>query len=331
VEKTSPMTMTLTPFLGGRAQAPEPVGPGLRERLAEPQALVWIDVTEPRDEELAVLEAELHLPPLAVEDAREARQRPKIDEYEDCVLLVAYGAHLGDDASDRRLTLHEVAMFVGRQYIVTVRQEPALSGDDLRHRLSGTAGRPMPSSTALAHAVLDRIVDGYYAVTEQVQTRIEDVDAKVWDGIAQSDLTEAFALRRDLVRFRRVVAPLREVLNVMVRREGGVLDDSVDEHLRDLYDHVVTVHEEIEMSRELLAGALEGHLSLVSNRMNEVVLKVSAWAAIIAVPTVIASVYGMNFVHMPELHWALGYPAAVALMLAAALALYITFKRRGWL
>ena len=107
---------------------------------------------------------------------------------------------------------------------------------------------------------------------------------------------------------------MREVLTVMVRREGGVLDDSADEHLRDLYDHSITVYEEIEMSRELLAAALEGHMSVISNRLNSVVLRVSAWAAIIAVPTVIASIYGMNFSHMPELHWRLGYPFALALM-----------------
>ncbi len=116
------------------------------------------------------------------------------------------------------------------------------------------------------------------------------------------------------MRFRRLVAPLRELLTIVVRREHGVFDDAMDEHLRDLYDHVVTVHEEIEMSRDLLASALDGHLSIVSNRMNETVLKVSAWAAIIAVPTVIASIYGMNFVDMPELHWSAGYPGALALM-----------------
>ncbi len=144
-------------------------------------------------------------------------------------------------------------------------------------------------------------------------------------------MSEAFALRRDLARFRRVVAPMREVLTLMVRREGGILDDSIDEDLRDLYDHVITVHEEIEMSRELLAAALEGHMSVVSNRLNEVVLRVSAWAAIIAVPTVIASVYGMNFRHMPELHWSFGYPFALVLMVACAVGLYLAFKRQRWL
>jgi magnesium transporter len=317
------MAITLTPFHDGRAGpsavADEEALGGLRR---DPDVLLWIDVDEATDDDLALLERELQLPQLAVESAREGRQRPKLDTYEDCALLVAYAAHIRERAARKRLALTELSLFVGRRFLVTLRREASPKDDLLRHRLAATTGRPLRSSTALAHAVLDSIVDDYFGVLEDIEERIEDVDRQAYQGLDDQGVAR---------RFRRVVGPLREVLNGMVRRQGSVLDDTVDEHLRDLYDHVVTVYEDIEMTRDLLAGSLEAHLTAVSNRMNEIVLKVSAWAAIIAVPTVIASVYGMNFRHMPELGWSLGYPGALVLMLGAALALYLTFKRKRWI
>lgn len=298
---------------------------------ADPGALVWIDVDQATGAEFAALQRELALPELAVESAREGRQRPKLDAYDDCVLVVAYMARIADRGGRHRLRLDEVSLFVGRGFLLTTRLGKAPEHDPLRHRLTSTDGRPLRSSTALAHAVLDSMVDDYFAVIEDIEERIEDLDEQAYGGLDDAGVRRAFALRRDLVRFRRVVGPLREVLNGMARREGGVLDDAADEQLRDLYDHVVTVYEDLEMARDLLTGDLEAHLSAVSNRMNAIVLKVSAWAAIIAVPTVIASIYGMNFRNMPELHWSVGYPGALALMAAAALGLYVAFRRQHWL
>ena len=300
------------------------------ELAAHPDVLLWVDVTQPSLEELAALETTLALPSLAIEDAREAHQRPKVDHYEGCVVVAAYAAAL-DAPTAPGISFHELQLFVSPRWVVTIRQDPIPDVETIHRRVCTPGGPAKATATTLAYTVLDQVVDSYFIVLEHLQERIEEVDDAVWSHAEDMDLTEAFALRRDLARARRIVAPLREVLTVMVRREGGVLDDSADEHLRDLYDHIVTVHEEIEMSRELLAAALEGHMSVVSNRLNSVVLRVSAWAAIIAVPTVIASIYGMNFDHMPELHWLLGYPFALALMVACAVALYLTFKRQRWL
>jgi magnesium transporter len=299
------------------------------ERVGElanhPEVLLWLDLVEPTVEELDALGAALGLPSRAVEDALEGRQRPKIEHYADCVAVVTYAATSGVDA-DGAVLFEELQLLVSKRWVVTVWRTPSAAADRVRARVLGP-DRPAASdsTTSLAYAVLDEVVDGYFGVLEELQERIERVDETVWAQPDDADLSEAFALRRDLARF------MREVLTVMVRREGGVLDDSIDEDLRDLYDHVITVHEEIEMSRELLSAALEAHMSVVSNRLNEVVLKVSAWAAIIAVPTVIASIYGMNFRDMPELRWAFGYPFAVALMIACAVGLYLTFKRQRWL
>ncbi len=325
------MSITITPFRDGEAEESQDVDQaGLRELRADPDVLLWIDVADPVEGELDTLQRELQLPELAVESVHEGRQRPKIDSYDDCALVVAYEAVMGGNGK-HRLRLSELSLFVGRRFLVTVRAAAPVDQDPLRHRLTATEGRRLRSSTALAHAVLDTTVDAYFVALEDIEQRIETIDRKAYGGLGEADIQRAFGLRRDLVRFRRVVAPLRELLNAMVRREGGVLDDTVDEHLRDLYDHVVTVYEDIEMARDLLAGDLEAHLSAVSNRMNSIVLKVSAWAAIIAAPTVIASIYGMNFVDMPELRWRLGYPAALLLMLGVVVGLFFYFRRKSWL
>ena len=325
------MSITVTVFRDGRAQEPQPFDEQALGRLRDdPDALLWLDDDEPSAEELDTLQRVLDLPELAVESVRDGHQRPKIDTYDDCALVVAYEVGVAD-APHHRLQLTELSLFVGHDFLLSVRSAKAPEDDVLQHRLTTTEGRRLHSSTAMVHALLDTVVDSYFSVLERMEQRIEDIDRKAYGGLGEHDIRRAFTLRRDLVRFRRVVAPLRELLNAMVRREGGVLDDSVDEHLRDLYDHVVTVYEDIEMARDLLAGDLEAHLSAVSNRMNEIVLKVSAWAAIIAAPTVIASIYGMNFIHMPELRWRIGYPGALLLMLGVVLGLYAYFKRRQWL
>ncbi len=312
-----------------RPHAPLPLE-RLGELAAHPETPVWLDVIGPTRDELTALKTALDLPTMAVEDAVEGRQRPKVDHYDGCVVVVMYAAAL-TGAEGGTIALHELELLVSRRWVVTVWQ----GGHDAvrRYRDAFVAAERSSAltTTALAYAILDEVVDSYFDVLEHLQDRIEEVDEAVWSRPDDADLSEAFALRRDLARFRRVVAPMREVLTVAARREGGVLDDSIDERLHDLYDHVITVHEEIEMSRELLATTLEGHMSVVSNRLNEVVLKVSAWAAIIAVPTVIASIYGMNFRDMPELHWGYGYPFALVLMVACAVGLYLTFKRQRWL
>jgi magnesium transporter len=162
---------------------------------------------------------------------------------------------------------------------------------------------------------------------------VEEIEETlVWgDTRRREDLSAAYRVRRDVIYLRRVVAPLREVFNSLVRRDEVLFDHHLDDYFRDLYDHVIRVYEELDTDRDLLAAALEDHLSVVSNRLNGVVLKVSAWAAIIALPTFIASLYGMNFHHIPELSWGFGYGYALILMAATGGLLFAFFKRSGWL
>ena len=297
----------------------------------EPGAFVWVDLPHPHEELLETLQTQFGLHPLAVEDAVHARQRPKIEQYDTFFALVAYAAGMVDG----RLELHEITAYVSRNFAITVRHEEADDLADLRTRLDH-ATEPLTHYAGgfFGYALLDHVVDGYFVALDELQDRVESLEERLVYGADASKgtgLEQAFDARRDVILFRRAVAPLREVLNVLMRRDDEVLAVELDDYVRDLYDHVVRVSEDLDTAHDLISAALEAHLSVVSNAMNEVVLKVSAWAAIIALPTVIASIYGMNFVRMPELRWHYGYPYALALMATSGILLYAFFKRRRWL
>jgi len=301
----------------------------LSDVAGQPGVFVWVELSGSSDDELRSVTATLDLHPLAVEDALHAHQRPKIDTYEDQAFLVAYAASL---KADRRVTLEEISAFVSPRYAVTIGRGKTFESPELRRRLDHALRDTQHPGAVFAYVLLDQVVDDYFEVLDSVQDRIEELeDALVWSRDRDAKLDTAFGVRRDVIYFRRAVAPLREVLNVLLRRDDEIVDNALSPYLRDLYDHVVRVYEELDTGHDLISAALEAHLSLVSTDMNETVLKVSAWAAIIALPTVIASIYGMNFSYMPELRWHLGYPFALALMGGSALALYLYFKRHRWL
>jgi len=219
--------------------------------------------------------------------------------------------------------------------VVTVQQDAGGDAADFGRRLAAVPDNVRLGGAWAAYVLLDGVVDTYFSVLDTVGDTIGDLEERLLQTEAGEDrvqlLRETYDTRRDLVHMRRIVAPLRDVLSVFGRRDELLLGSELDDYFRDLWDHVVTVYDDIDAGRDMLAAALEGHLSVVSNRLNEVVLRVSAWAAIIAVPTFIASVYGMNFTHMPELHWVFGYPMIVALMLVVGFVLFWAFHRKGWL
>lgn len=323
------MTLTTHVFRERRCrQEPLPFHQ-ISDVLATGTDLVWVDVVTPTEDEIGQLAEEFSLPPLAVEDALEAHQRPKIDRYSNCLFAVAYGASIVGG----RLQLSEVGLFAAPSFAITLRHQPALNIDRVVERLRSCPEELAEGGAFITYAVIDHVVDGYFEALEYLQDEIVETEERLLgpSSSGDADLPAVFQLRRDIVHFRRVVAPLREVLNTLLRRDESVLGAALDDHFRDLSDHVIKVYEELDMGRELLAAAVEGHMSVVSNRLNNVVLKVSAWAAIIAVPTFIASVYGMNFHRMPELHWSFGYPFAGALMIFVGVLLYSLFHRRNWL
>jgi magnesium transporter len=326
-----PMTFALSVFRDRRLQPESPPFEEISELLGIEDAFVWVELTSPTEQELRLLQEEFSLPDLAVEDAIDRGQRPKVDRYGDVRYTAAYSARM----DGLRVQLTEIHMFAAPRFVITVQHDPGWDVAAFGKRLSAVPDAIPLGGGWAAYVLLDEVVDTYFAILDVLGESIADLEEALLHEETGPDrvdlLRETYATRRDLVHLRRVVAPLRDVLSIFGRRDEHVLSGNLDDYFRDLWDHVVTVYDEIDASRDMLSAALEGHMSVVSNRLNGVVLRVSAWAAIIAVPTFIASVYGMNFVRMPELHWAFGYPAALGGMIVIAGLLYWAFHRRGWL
>ncbi len=301
----------------------------ISEVLKQETVLVWVDALNPSAHELAQIGEEFGLHPLALEDAEHAHQRPKIQDYDGHVFVVAYGAAMNEAGG---VALLELSMFVSARFVVTIRHSADLTLDVARQRLDNTPEMVRNGGPHVGYAILDELIDSYFPIVELFEDRIERAETDLLTGPGTADaLPAAFQIKRDILVFRRAVAPLRDVLGRVVRIDRAVLGVELDAEYRDLYDHVLRVYDELDSQRDLLTGLLEAHLSVVSNRLNEVVLRLTSWGAIVLVPTLIAGIYGMNFDHMPELHWRLGYPYALVVMVLASSVLWAFFRRRQWI
>jgi magnesium transporter len=297
------------------------------DHLEEPDSLVWLDLEDPTDEELAMLQEEFGLHPLAVEDARHRGQRPKVEVYEKYFFLVMHAVQL----KEGELSDQEVHAFVGTNYLVTLRYAPAFDLKPVLQRWEKQQELTKEGGGFLLYAFLDEIVDGYFDVVERLEDVSEGIEEQVFSEKVSSDIQEQiFLLKKRVIEFRRLVMPLREVLD-LIQEEPRVVTSALSAYYRDVADHVIRTLDFIENVRDLLTTALQAHASQVGNRLNVVMKQLTSWAGIILVPTLIAGIYGMNFRHMPELNWLLGYPFALGLMAISGFTLYVAFKRRGWL
>jgi magnesium transporter len=299
-----------------------------RHVLEDPKCLVWLDIEGPTPENMALLKAQFGFHELAIEDCLHAHQRPKIEQYGSYFFLVAYGASV----QEKSLVQHEMAAFVGRNYLVTVRKEPVFDLQKVVERWDAHSELAAEGGGYLLYILLDEIVDGYFSALDLYEDQTEEVEDQVFGDSSQGGAqTEIFRLKKELLHFRRAMAPLRDVLDVMQRRTIDVVTQPLEPYYRDVYDHVLRATDFIDSVRDILSSALEAHLAVVSNRLNEIMKSLTSWGAIILVPTLVAGIYGMNFNHMPELSWWFGYPMALSVMVGAGLLLYRAFKRRGWL
>jgi magnesium transporter len=295
--------------------------------LADPESLVWLDLEDPGPADLTLIEEEFGLHPLAVEDASKGGQRPKVDVYEGFFFIVMHALRL--DAGE--LTDQELHVFVGKQYLITIRYAPAFDLAPVLRRWERQPELTREGGGFLLYALLDEVVDGYFQVVERLEDASDDLEDLVFSERVPEDIQQRiFALKKKAIEFRRLVIPLREVLDLL-QEEPRLVTGPLAAYYRDVLDHVIRTSEFIDNVRELLTTVLEAHLSQVSNRLNVVMKQLTSWASIILVPTLIAGVYGMNFRHMPELSWLFGYPFALGLMAASGVALFVAFKRRGWL
>jgi magnesium transporter len=304
--------------------------PDISEVLKEPGRFVWVGLHEPDDEMLAEIQQEFSLHDLAVEDAARAHQRPKLERYGDSIFVVLRTAHT--DASTGGLEFGETHLFVGANYVVSVRHGGTLPFADVVARCEANPDLMVKGPVFVLYSIMDFIVDQYFPLVDTYEDKLAELEDNVFQQILPRETTErVYQLKRDLIEVKRAIAPLVDVCNRLVRGDVPLVPEDSRVYFRDVYDHVIRINEMVDTLRELLSAALEANLSLVSVSQNEAMKRLAGWAAIVAVPTMIAGVYGMNFKFMPELDWYLGYPVALTVMVGACAFLYYKFKRSGWL
>jgi magnesium transporter len=290
---------------------------------------VWIGIHEPESGDLEQLQTLFGLHELAVEDAQQAHQRPKIEDYGEDIFAVLKTAHYHEDQEE--VHFGEIHLFAGPGYVITVRHGPGSELASARQRLEARPDLVKLGAASAIWAVIDKVVDDYLPVVDAIEDDIEEVEKEVFDDDVPAPTSRIYHLKREVIEFHRAVWPLLAQLATL--EEGGYerVPEELRSFFRDVADHARRVDEQVQSQRELLTSVLQANLSLVSVSQNEVVKKISAIFGIIAVPTFIASVYGMNFEHMPELHWRFGYPLCLAFMALVALALVQFFRRIDWL
>jgi magnesium transporter len=288
--------------------------------------LLWVDLVDPTDDDLTCIQEQFQLHPLAVEDVRKHQQRPKLEQYPTHAFIVAYSSDL-----------QEVDFFIGGQWLVTVRER-----DDQGHTWDDSGGRarferltPEVATVGfLLYVLLDELVDGYFAAGDRAEDALEDLEEDIFE--SRSDELSSvhqrlFEIRRQLVNDRRAMVPMRDVVAALLRGEVKAVDEAARVNLQDVYDHVLRVVDQLDAHRELVGNAVDANLAMVSNRMNEVMKRMTSWGAILLGSTLVAGIYGMNFEHMPELGWEYGYAFALGLMVVITVSGYRYFKKKDWL
>jgi magnesium transporter len=295
---------------------------------ARDDRFVWIGLHEPDEELLRRVQRQFGLHDLAIEDAHRAHQRPKLEIYGDSVFVVLHTAQL----VDRKIAYGETHLFLGKGYVVSIRHGASLSYAAVRARCECSPKLLARGESFVLYALMDFVVDNYFPIVDAIEQEVERIEDAIFkESAARTEVERIYELRRDLLLMRRAVSPLRELCGRIMRQDTPVIDATMQHYFRDVADHVIRVDEAISDLRELLTSVLEADLMLSSARQNEVTKRLAAWAAILAVPTAVAGIYGMNFEHMPELKWEYGYFGVVGIIAAICLYLFIRFRRTGWL
>jgi magnesium transporter len=303
----------------------------ISDHLSDPDTTVWLDLRDPDHDDLAVLQEEFGLHPVAIEDALVDRERPKIDRYPTHLFLTAYSARLDTDSGS--LSTSEIAAFILPRALITIRKDDGL---DIGHVVEGWDANPDLAAHGvgyLLYGLLDYIVDGHFESVQSLDDAVEGLEDDLFSPAAAQNIRvqkRSFELRKSLVVLRRVVLPMREVLNTLMRREGSHVHEDLYPYYQDVYDHVLRATEWTESLRDLVTTILETNLTLQGNRLNTISKKVTGWAAIIAVPTLVTGFYGMN-VPYPDFGKQAGFVVALVIMLGAAGLLYAVFRRNDWL
>jgi magnesium transporter len=302
----------------------------ISDYLQELDTVVWLDLCEPDQQDLEVISQEFGLHPLAVEDATQRHERPKLDRYQDHAFLTAYA--VGLDPATGRLTTSELAAFITPRALITVRKDPRFDIDGVVARWDGSADLAGHGVGFLLWGLLDIVVDGHFAAVQQLDEALEGLEDLLFAERPHGAEVQrrSFELRKSLVVLRRVVLPMREVVNTLLRRDLKLVDEAMAPYFQDVYDHVLRATEWTESLRDLVSTILETNLTIQGNRLNSIMKKVTSWAAIIAVPTAVTGFYGMN-VPYPGFAQHSGFVTSVVLLVVLSGGLYLLFKRLDWL
>jgi magnesium transporter len=315
-------------YLYHQGRAAQSVSLECYPQLSDRSDFVWIGLHEPEEAELRLLQQNYNLHPLAVEDALSTHQLPKVDIYGDQLFVVARTAHLMRDT----IVYGETSIFVGANHIITVRHGSARAHTTLRSQLEAAPALLENGVDYVLHAILDFIVDGYLPIVETIEEEIFEMEDRARDTfLGREEITRLFSFRRELIRFRRVLGPTSEMTNRLVHLSVPCVDPEVRPYFQDVLDHVRRVESMVDNLQEGLTSVFELSNLLEQQRQNAITRQLAAWAAILAVPTAIAGIYGMNFEHMPELKTHYGYFVVLAVMALLCTGLYVRFKRARWL
>lgn len=296
--------------------------------LQQPGAFVWLGVYEPGEAMLLKIQEEFGLHDLAIEDALHAHQRPKIEFYDEVLFLVVHTSQFVDGS----IRFGETHIFLGRNFLVTVRHGASLSYARARLHCEQTPELLALGPSFGLYAVLDFIVDNYFPIVRSFEAELKDLEVKIFsERYDRATIARLYRLKRDLLTLRLAVSPMHDMLNQLQRFYPSLIHDSVRLYFRDVFDHAVRMSEAISTLSEMISAALQVNVSMVSVGQNEVTKRLAGWAAILAIPTTVGAVYGMNFEHMPELGWRYGYLWALGLIGVACGLVYWRLKRVGWL
>ncbi|MFG2873391.1 magnesium and cobalt transport protein CorA [Streptomyces sp. NPDC048338] len=328
---------------GRKVSSPDTLAETFRQLREHPDGMAWIGLHRPSETELHSLAAEFDLHELAVEDAMEAHQRPKLERYGDTLFVVLRAARYLD--APEEVDFGELHVFVGRDFVITVRHAEAPDLSAVRRRMEDNPALLALGPEAVLYAILDAVVDGYAPVVAGVQNDIDEIETEVFGGDPAVS-RRIYELSREMVEFQRATRPLVGMLHgLMAGFAKYGTDEELQRYLRDVADHVTHTSERVDGFRQALTEILTVNATLVTQQQNaemralaeagfeqnEEIKKISAWAAILFAPTLVGTIYGMNFDNMPELHWAGGYPFAVVLMAVVCVSLYVIFKKKDWL
>lgn len=301
---------------------------GVSAAIAQPDSFVWLGLREPNAELLTKIQNQFGLHDLAVEDARSAHQRPKIEEYGDSLFIVLHTAVLVNEG----IEFGETHFFVGNHFLVTVRHGASISHGKVRSRCEALPNQLAKGPGFALYAVMDFIVDNYMPVLDGLQTRFDTLESAIFiNNPSRQTLEGLYELKRELIQMQGVIMPVIDICNVLMHSHDINIPKDVRLYFRDIADHVTRIDRAIDGMREMLIAAMQVHLTFETVRQNEVVKRLAGWGAILAIPTMLFSWYGMNFKHMPELDWQYSYPIVVGGVLIGSLLLYWRLRRAGWL